>query len=510
MNSQSQVNNKRIAKNTIALYIRMIVIMAINFYMARVVLDVLGVTDYGIYNLVGTVVVVFSFMKSSLSEATQRFLNYEMGNGTHKNLPQVFSTCLNCYFILILFVLVMGAVFWLICGKYLDIPAERYEAASFVFFISLLSFSFSILHVPYNAAIVACEKMSFFAKISILEALLKLLLTVVVSYIAFDKLKSYSVLMCVNVLIILFVYYVYCHSNIPFCKYVRSVNKNNFKRILSFTGWNMVGSLAGVLSESGVGLLFNTFCGVVLNAAIGLSNQINGALSGFVSGYQTAFKPQLVKSYAAREMEGFYELLCRSSKFSYFLFFLISMPIIFNMDYLLSLWLVDVPPYAAFFSKIVLIGTLIDATSGVFYSSIGATGQIKHYQLSISLVFFLHFILTLFLLLVGLPYEWVFFSRLITRGLANFCLGIYFIRKLTSLRPKNYLRQALSPILKISILPISVLLFFNYSFQSNIFTVILGSIIFEIISVSCILTMGLSVSERKKIINYSKSKIGIL
>lgn len=508
--STDNINNKRIAKNTFALYIRMIVIMAINFYMARVVLDVLGVTDYGIYNLVGTIVVVFSFLKSSLSEATQRFLNYEMGKGTYTNLSKVFSTCLNCYFILITCVLLGGSLFWVIGGKFLNIPAERFNAATFAFFVSLVSFSFNILQVPYNAAIVACEKMSFFAKISILEALLKLFLTVVVSYIAFDKLKSYSVLMCANVLIILFAYYVYCHRNIPFCKYVRCVDKSNFKRILSFTGWNMVGSLAGVLAESGVGLLFNTFCGVILNAAIGLSNQINGALSGFVSGYQTAFKPQLVKSYAAREMEGFYGLLCRSSKFSYFLFFLISMPIIFNMDYLLSLWLVEVPPYAAFFSKIVLIGTLIDATSGVFYSSIGATGQIKNYQLSISIVFLLHFCLTLVLLLVGLPYEWVFFSRLITRGVANFCIGIYFIRKLTRLRPVDYLQQTLSPILKVSILPIIVLLLINLNSTSGIFTVLLGTIIFEIISVGCILTLGLSAAERNNIINYAKSRIRMI
>ncbi len=194
----------------------------------------------------------------------------------------------------------------------------------------------------------------------------------------------------------------------------------------------MIGSLAGVLSESGIGLIFNAFGGVVLNTALGLSNQINNALSGFASGYQTAFKPQLVKSYAANEMSGFYSLLCRSSKFSYFLFFMLAVPIVFYMDYLLSLWLVTVPNYAVDFCRIILIGTLIDATSGVFYSSIGATGKIRNYQLSISSVFLLHFVVTFLFLYIGVPF--VGFSRLLTRGLINFIIGLYFINKNTVCR----------------------------------------------------------------------------
>lgn len=203
------VDNKKIVSNTIALYIRMIVVMAINFYMSRVVLDVLGVIDYGIYNLVATIVVVFSFLKSSFSDATQRFINYTIGNGKHTQLSKIFSTCLNCYFILIITVIVLGEIFWMFWGASLNIPQSRYEAASFTYQIALVSFSLSILQVPYNAAIVAHERMGVFAKISIVEVLLKLFLTIVITNIAFDKLKMYSVLMMFNSAVIFTIYFVY-------------------------------------------------------------------------------------------------------------------------------------------------------------------------------------------------------------------------------------------------------------------------------------------------------------
>ena len=359
------VDNKKIASNTIALYIRMIVVMAINFYMSRVVLDVLGVIDYGIYNLVATIVVVFSFLKSSFSDATQRFINYTIGNGEHTQLSKIFSTCLNCYFILIITVIVLGEIFWMFWGASLNIPQSRYEAASFTFQIALVSFSLSILQVPYNAAIVAHERMSVFAKISIVEVLLKLFLTIVITNIAFDKLKIYSVLMMFNAAVIFTIYFVYCRTHFDYTKYIFCFDKSLFKRILSFTGWNMLGSLSGTLSESGVSLIFNVFCGVILNASIGLSNQINGALSGFIAGFQTAFKPQIVKTYAAKQRQDFHRLVCRSSKFSFFLFFLVSVPVICNMGYILHVWLVEVPQYACTFSRIILLGSLIDAMSGV-------------------------------------------------------------------------------------------------------------------------------------------------
>lgn len=508
MSKDSQIDNKKIAKNTFALYLRMIVIMAINFYMARVILDVLGVTDYGIYNLVGTIVVVFSFLKSSLSEATQRFLNYSMGQQKYDCLNKIFSTCLNCYFVLITIVLIIGELIWYLWGSSLNIPLERYSAATFAFHLSLVSFTIGILHVPYNAAIIAYEKMEVFAKISILEVVLKLLLTFSITYIICDKLELYALLMLLNTTMIFFTYYAYCRIKFPITKYVCIWNKTLIQEILSYTGWNMIGSLSGVLSESGVSLIFNHFCGVLLNASIGLSNQINNALSGFISGFQTAFKPQIVKLCAAKEIQEFHNLLCRSSKFSFFLFFLISMPIIINIRFLLSLWLVEVPRYVCTFSRIVLVGSLIDATSGVFYSSIGATGKIRQYQLSISLVFAMHAILTFILLYIGLDYRIVFFSRLFTRGGLNFGLGLYFLRKQTNLSIKKYVIDTLLPILKVSIIPVvCYVLYINYSDINNISAVIMNTILFELISIVLICKFGLLLAERNSIILFIKQKI---
>ena len=483
--------------------------MAINFYTARIVLDILGATDYGIYNLVGTVVVVFSFLKSSLSEATQRFINYEMGRSANIiELRNVFSTCLNCYLILISIVVVIGELFWFFGNNWLNIPNDRMESANFSFHIVLLTFVVNIIHIPYNAAIIANEKMGVFAKISIIEALLKLLLIYCISYFSFDKLKLYALLMLLNASIISFIYIIYCHYKFELCHYIISFKTSLFKRIISFTGWNMLGSLSGVLSESGVGLLFNTFCGVLLNTAIGLSNQINNALIGFTTGFQTAFKPQLVKSYAAKQIDELQRLLFRSSKFSFFLFFLISIPLVFNMQFLLSIWLNEVPKYVVPFSQIILIGSLIDATSGVFYSTIGATGKIKKYQISISFVFLLHFFTTLILLYLGANYIWVFFSRLLTRGLINFIIGLYFIKKQVRISILGYFKNTIKPIILVAILPlIGILLLNKFLGNSQLLYVIINSMVFELLAIYSIYKWGLTLNERKGIFNIIKTKI---
>ena len=485
--------------------------MAINFYTARVVLETLGTTDYGIYNLVGTIVVIFTFLKSSLSEATQRFLNFEMGcNANVTRLRSVFSICLNCYFILISVVVIVGELFWSFCGSSLNIPTERMDAATFTFHIALLTFIANIIHVPYNAAIIAHEKMGVFAKISIVEASLKLLLTFCISYFSYDKLELYASLMLLNALIISMIYIIYCHRKFELCHYIATFKASLFKKVLSFTGWNMLGSLSGILSESGVGLLFNSFCGVLLNAAIGLSNQINNALMGFTTGFQTAFKPQLVKTYAAKQMFDFQRLLFRTSKFSFFLFFLISIPLIVNMEYVLNLWLHEVPDFVIPFSRIILVGSLIDATSGVFYSAIGATGNIRNYQITISTVFLLHFITTFVLLYLGVDYIWVFFSRLLTRGIINFAVGLYYIRKQAGISIRGYLINALRPIVTVMVVPVvAIVLVSRFIGNDHLSYVIINSIIFEGLSVLAIYYWGLTTSERAGILSVVKNKIHI-
>ena len=414
---------------------------------------------------------------------------------------------MNCYILLIIVVIIIGELLWLFLGTSLNIPKNRFEAASFTYQITLFSFAISVMQVPYNAAIVANEKMGVFAKISIIEALLKLFLVVIITTIAYDKLKTYSVLMMINAFVIFCMYFIYCQMNFIYTKYIIVFDKSLFRQILSFSGWNMFGSLSGVLSESGVNLIFNTFCGVIINASIGLSNQINGALSGFITGFQTAFKPQIVKSYAAKQLQDFHKLICRSSKFSFYLFFLISIPIITNMNYILQLWLVDVPEYACIFSQIILIGSLIDATSGVFYSSIGATGKIRNYQIFITCNFILHIVITWFLLYLGCKYEYVFFSRLLTRGLLNFLVGLYFLKKLTGLQFVYYIKYTLLPLIKSSIIPVIILLLIIYLLDNDsLIKVFINVLVFEFISLIMIFICGLSYSEKNKVLNYIRNR----
>ena len=500
------VNNKIIAKNTVFLYVRLLVIMAINFYMARVVLEILGILDYGIYNIVGTIVVIFTFLKSSLSEATQRFLNFEMGScDSLANLKNIFSTCMNCYFIFVILVILLGEFFWFLGGCKLNIPLERYEAASFTFHLSLLTFVVSILQVPYNSTIIAYEKMDFFAWISIVEAVLKLLLTLWIKVIPYDKLHLYAFVLLMNSLAILFVYILYCLKKFQVCKYVWVWEKALFRRIISFTGWNMLGSFAAVLSDSGVNVLFNLFCGVVLNSSLGLTAQINNTVKGFSSGYMTAFNPQIVKCYAAKEYIAFRKLFNRSSKISFFLFFMISIPIIFNIDYLLSIWLVDVPQYTAEFTRIILFCSLIDATTSVFYTAVGATGVIRNYQLSISAIFLLHVFITYILLLLGIPYVWVFFSRILTRGILNFCVGVYFVRKQTSFRFSDYTQKTLYPIVEASIIPLlSMILLRVIMPDSDFLCFVFTILLFELITVISIYKFGLDKTEKSVVDDKSR------
>lgn len=486
--------------------------MAINFYLARVVLEILGITDYGIYNVVGTIVVIFTFLKSSLSEATQRFLNYEMGRcDSLDNLKKIFSTCMNCYLIFIIIVIISGEVFWFFYGSKLNIPIERFSAAGFTFHLSLLTFVISILQVPYNSTIIAYERMDFFAWVSIVEAVLKLLLTLWIKIIPSDKLELYAFVILINSVIILIVYIVFCMKKYRICKYIWIWEKKLFQRIISYTGWNMMGSLSAILSDSGVNLIFNLFCGVLLNSSLGLTAQINNAVKGFFSGYMTAFNPQIVKAYAAREYDAFKTLFNRSSKFSYFLFFMVSIPLIFNVDYLLSIWLVDVPQYTAEFTQIILVCSLIDATTSVFYTAVGATGNIRNYQISISVVFLLHILITYFLLLSGIPYVWVFLSRILTRGFLNFIIGVYFVRKQTVFCFSSYLQNTIRPIIKASIIPLSSMILLNLMVPfSNFLYFISAMLLFELITIISIYMFGLDRSEKLAIVIKSKTIIGKL
>ena len=378
-------NNKRIAKNTMFLYIRMGVSMLVGLYTSRVVLQALGVEDYGIYNVVGSFIVAFTFISGPLGTATQRFLNFELGKGECGRLNKVLNLSLYIYIILaaILFVVIEIVGVWFLNCK-MQIPAERLNAATFAFHMSVLTLLLSLVKTPFEALIIAYEKMSFYAYASIADVVLKLLNALILVCFSFDKLKVYSI----NLLIIAFVVngliVFYCVCNFKNVK-IQSPRDNRdpclFKELMSFSGWSLFGSVANMTANQGLNLLLNIFFGVVVNAAMGVATQVSAAINQFVSNFQVAFKPQLIKYYASGELDALRKLIMSASKYSYLLLFALVCPVVFNIDIILYLWLKNPPQYAAGFCVMMLIYALLESLSAPMWMTVQATGNIKKYQI---------------------------------------------------------------------------------------------------------------------------------
>lgn len=431
-------NTRRIAKNTVMLYIRMLLIMAVTLYTSRVVLNVLGVEDFGIYNVVGGVIVLFSFLNTAMSQATQRFLSFELGHQNYHALKQVFSMSLTVHMSLavLIFLLAETIGVWFI-DCHLNFPAERMEAVHWVYQFSILTFLIQILQVPYNASIIAHERMTFYAYISVIEAILKLAVVFLLQCITWDKLKLYAVFVCSISFFMLWFYRFYCLKNFKECHYRFFWNKSLYRRLLGFSGWSIFGSLSVIATNQGTNILLNVFFGVVVNAAMGIANQVVNAVNLFVSNLQMAFNPQITKSYALGDRMYLMALVFRGAKISFFLLWVIALPILLKTEIVLLWWLKVVPEYSVYFCRLFLISVLIDTLSGPLWMLVQATGEIRKYQLIISFLFWLSILFALFFLKWGyLPYVVLYirivlscvllFTRLILlKSMIRFPAGIF-------------------------------------------------------------------------------------
>lgn len=317
--SQTSDNNKRIAKNTLLLYFRMLLMMVVTLFTSRVVLDKLGVTDYGIYNVVGGIVAMLGFLNGSMSLAVQRYLSFEIGKRNEDGVMRVFNTSLLAHTGIALFVLVVMEIagVWYL-NNHMNIPAARMEAANLVLQCSILTTLFTIVQVPYNAIIIAKEEMGIYAYISILEVFLKLLVAYLLSIGNFDKLELYSVLIMVVTIGIVMIYRFYCTAKYKETSFRFIKDWGLLRQLVEFACWNMVGELAWILTGQGVNIILNSFLGPVVNAAKGISDQVTGAVNRFVLNFQTALKPQLVKNYASDQLDVMKKLLYRGTRFSYY------------------------------------------------------------------------------------------------------------------------------------------------------------------------------------------------
>ncbi len=381
------INNRLIAKNTMALYVRMFVLMAVNLYVSRVVLNLLGVEDFGIYNVVGSFVLMFSIISRSLTSAVQRFLNFYLGKGNQAELRRVFATSLMVQILIsVLIVVVVEVVgLWYLFNK-MNLPADRVWAAVWVFQASLLAFVINLLNVPYNAAIIAHERMSAFAVVSLVEAALRLAAVYALYVTPVDKLVTYAVLIALVTLITRAIYVVYCHSKFSECKFKLIYDKKLFKEMGAFAGWNFLENAAWVLNNQGIMVLINAFFNVVVNAAQGIAYQVYNAMKQFVDSFMSAMKPQITKTYAAQDYEASYGLACKASRLSCFLLWLLALPILLETDELMLLWLKNVPEYTVEFVRWLIATILAIVVSEPLLTLVLASGKIRACQLTSSLV----------------------------------------------------------------------------------------------------------------------------
>lgn len=384
MSIQTSDNNKRIAKNTLLLYFRMLIMMGINLYTSRVVLDVLGASDFGLYNVVGGFVTMFTLISGAMTTASQRFLSFEIGKGDAGDIQSLFSTAVLIHVFLAMIIFVLGETLgvWFV-NSYMNFPQDRYVAANWVFQFSLVTFIVNVLSVPYNAALIAYERMSAFAYVSILEAGLKLVTVFLLVVSPFDKLIFYAALLAFIAIAIRIIYGVYCYRNFKDCSCNWKWNKEQRAKMLSFVSWNMIGSLAGVMKEQGVNVLLNIFFGTTVNAAKGIASQVNTAMNGFVANFQLAMNPQIVKSYASHEFEDMYKIVFRGSKFSFFMIYALSLPVILEAPFILGVWLRTVPEHTVTFLRIILMTAMVSSLSGTLITSMHASGKVRDYQITV-------------------------------------------------------------------------------------------------------------------------------
>lgn len=374
-------SNKRIAKNTLLLYVRMLFLMLVSLYTSRVILNVLGVEDYGIYNIVGGVVAMFSMINASLNSAISRFITYELGTGNINRLKIVFSSSVTIQIgLVVLFLLVVETVgVWFVNFKMI-IPADRLVAANWCLQLSAITFSINLVSVPYNAAIIAHEKMSAFAYVSFIEALGKLLIAWLILLSPIDRLVFYAIMLAVMAIVIRYIYMYYCKRHFVECSYSFIYDYSLLKSIFGFAGWNMIGTSSAILRNQGIDILINLFFGPAVNGAKAIANQVNAAIDGFVQNFMIAMNPQITKSYANGNHHYMLDLVMKGAKFSFFILLFLGLPILLNTGFILQLWLKMVPAHAILFVQLIIVLSMCDCLSHTLVAAILAEGEIKKYM----------------------------------------------------------------------------------------------------------------------------------
>ncbi|MBQ7940788.1 MAG: oligosaccharide flippase family protein [Muribaculaceae bacterium] len=499
-------NNKRIAKNTLLLYFRTFITLLVTLYTSRVILQILGETDFGIYNIIGGVILIFSFLSNALAVSTQRFMSFEMGKNNENAVRKVFSMSLTVHIFIVLIIITLAETIglWFLETK-MNIPNSRMYAAHWVYQLSILSCCVNILRVPYNACIISYEKMSFYAYISIIEAVLKLLGVYFLLVFIYDKLIVYSFLMFLVMVLVSLSYKIYCNKKFNISRYKFFWDKQLFYEMTSFSVWSLFGSAANMAASHGVAIVVNIFCGVVANAALGIANQVSHAVSVFITNFQTAFSPQLMKSYAASNQDYFMSLIYKTSRYSYYLMLLLGFPLILCCEPILNLWLGNVPVFTVQFTQLMIVFCMIDAMSGPLWISVQATGKIKNYQILMCCLISINLPIAYIILKLGYSPVWVLVAKVVINMIVHF-IRIIYLKKVIKLQALDYIKKVMIRVVSVTIIsvPLPYIFYYYNHDKADIFIAIILSVLMILLSV---LVIGISNEERNLLLSKFSSRI---
>lgn len=495
-----QNDNKRIVKNTLYLYIRMLLLMVLSLYTSRVVLRTLGISDYGVYNVVGGFVSLFAILTNSLSNAISRYITIEIGRHDIKCANNIFCVSVNLLLLMAIIVLIISELFgiWFI-NCHLNVPPSRLTAAHWVFQFSLLSFVVGLVSIPYNALIIAHERMSAFAFISIFEAVFKLLSIYIIAILAFDKLILWAIIQTMTSILIRLIYGFYCSRQFKECHYHFFMQRKIFKEMGFFAGWNFIGEAAGILRNQGSNVLLNLYFGPIVNAANGIAMQVNGMISQFSGNFLTAVNPQIMKRYAEGNLDGSYSLVNRSAKFSFFLLLIITSPFLCETDFVLTIWLGKYPQETALFVQLFLVLSLIEIISYPIITLQRATGVVRNYQIVSGTIHLLNFPLAWLFLKEGFPAYWVYCVAIFL-AIINTFARLYMLHRIVPISMITFYSKVLLRVLLVSV--ISYLLISNLIF-SHIINIVWSIVLCGIV---CGI-MGLDKNEKRLLIGFIKSRI---
>ncbi|RHG52408.1 oligosaccharide flippase family protein [Bacteroides caccae] len=500
---------KSLAKNTIFLYLRMIVVLTVSLFTTRIILRNLGVEDYGIYNVVGSIVSLFSFLQTAMSSANYRYLAFAIGKEDRVELLAVFKSAFIISLFIALVILLIGESFGVFyIYNYLNVPWDRFEASCIVYQISLVSCIIQTITMIYYSDVIAHEHMRFFAYLSFLESLLKISIALLIAFSPIDKLILYSSFILASNIIILILYYIYCRKHFFETEHLLSgkITPKLLKEMMSFSSWTLFVTLADICVTAGLNMLINSFFSAIVNAARGVATQVQGAVDQFRGNLQTALNPQITKQYAAENRDYMYKLMYASSKFSTYILLLISLPIMFSADYILNLWLVEVPPFTSVFLIYILVACIIDGISNPFVTAVGATGKIQKFQTIVGIVKLLIIPVCYLFLHEGCGPETLFLIYTIGTVLVV-GVRIYMGAQMVNLSMLKIFVNIFRPVLLVTIS--CVILVYGISFLQN--NTLGNFLMYCILSVfamgGAIFLIGMNVDEKKYLIGIIYNKI---